>query len=96
MEKKAYIIDISCPCDTNVVKKENEKIAKYQGLRAELQKMWKVECVVIPVDVGGLGAVSRQAADYMSKIPGNPDLLMCQKITLLGSKKILLDVLGRK
>ena len=94
--KKAYIIDVSCPCDTNVMKKENEKIAKYQSLRAELQKMWRVDCVVIPVVVGGLGAVSRQAAVYMSQIPGNPELLMCQKITLLGSKKILHDVLGRK
>ena len=78
-----------------MVKKEKEKITKYQSLRAELQKMWKVDCIVIPVVVG-LGAVSRQAADYMSQIPGNPDLLMCQKITLLGSKKILHDVLGRK
>ncbi len=94
--KKAYIIDVSCPCDTNVVKKEKEKITKYQSLRAELQKMWKVDCVVIPVVVGGLGAVSRQAADYMSQIPGSPELLMCQKITLLGSRKILHDVLGRK
>ena len=96
LARKAYVIDISCPCDTNVFKKENEKIAKYQGLRAELQKMWNMDCTVIPVVVGGLGAVTRQAAVYLSQIPGTPDLMLCQKIALLGSKKILHNVLGRK
>ena len=96
LARKAYVIDISCPCDTNVFKKENEKIAKYQGLRAELQKMWNMDCIVIPVVVGGLGAVTRQAAVYLSQIPGTPDLMLCQKIALLGSKKILHNVLGRK
>ena len=33
--KKTYIIDISCPSDKNVTSKENEKVAKYSGLRVE-------------------------------------------------------------
>ena len=32
----------------------------------------------------------------MEKIPGNVSLAMCQKITLVGSKKILSGVLGRR
>ena len=95
-KKKALIIDVSCPCDTNLVKKEAEKIAKYGNLKAELQKMWGVKCTIIPVVVGGLGGVTKEIQSHLSKIPGTPERYMCQKITLLGSKKILSDVLRRK
>ena len=94
--KKAFIIDISCPVDTNVNKKEMEKLSKYGGLRVELERMWGVKAEIIPVIVGGLGAVTKNLADYLAKIPGIPDLHMCQKICLLGSKRILADVLKRK
>ena len=93
---KAYIIDISCPVDTNVSKKESEKIAKYGALRVEAERMWGVKAEVIPVIVGGLGAVTKNLRDNLAKIPGCPDSFMCQKICLLGSKKILQDVLRRK
>ena len=93
--KKAYIIDISCPIDTNVGKKENEKISKYGALSAEAERMWGVKAQVIPVIVGGLGAVTKNLGDNLAKIPGAPDSYMCQKICLLGSKKILHDVLRR-
>ena len=58
LEKRTYIIDVSCPSDVNVADKENEKIAKYSGSRVELAKMWNNECTVIPVVVGSLGAVT--------------------------------------
>ena len=57
--------------------------------------MWGVKAQVIPVIVGGLGAVTRNLGDNLAKIPGAPDAYMCQKICLLGSKKILRDVLRR-
>ena len=94
--KKAYIIDISCPIDINVGKKEIEKISKYGALRVETERMWGVKSEVVPVVVGGLGAVTRNLGDNLAKIPGCPDLHMCQKICLLGSKKILHDVLRRR
>ena len=94
-KKKAYIIDISCPVDTNVGKKESEKIGKYGALSVEVERMWGVKAQVIPVIVGGLGAVTKNLGDNLAKIPGAPDLYMCQKICLLGSKRILQDVLRR-
>ena len=95
-KRKVLIIDISCPCDTNVRKKELEKIAKYGELKVELQKMWGMEGEVLPIIVGGLGAVTKNLKDYLAKVPGLPEQFMCQKISLLGSKKILRDVLARK
>ena len=95
-ERKTYIIDISCPCDVNVIKKEAEKISKYGTLKRELTRMWGEECLVVPVVIGGLGAVSNDTELHLEKIPGNISLAMCQKITLMGSKKILNDVLARQ
>ena len=77
--KKAYIIDISCPSDVNVVSKENEKVAKYSGLRVELGKMWDCECVVIPVVIGGLGMISEKFQEYLKMIPTDLSTEMCQK-----------------
>ena len=94
--KKAYIINISCPVDINVGKKEAEKVSKYMGLCAELNRMWGIDTEIIQVIFGGLGTVSKNIGDYLAKIPGTPDIFMCQKICLLGSKKILRDVLRRR
>ena len=94
--KKTYIIDISCPSDVNVLSKENEKLTKYSGLRAELGKMWDSECVIIPVVVGGLGVVSEKFPDYLKMIPAELSTEMCVKITLLGSERIMRSVLSRK
>ena len=44
---------------------------------------------------GGLEAVTRMCADLLGSIPGGPDISMCQKFTLLGSKRILRNVLPR-
>ena len=93
---KVYIIDISCPSDTNVIKKENEKISKYLGLRVELGKMWKSECVVVPVVIGGLGCISPNFANYLRMIPANISIEMCLKLTLIGSEKIMRSFLSRK
>ena len=82
--------------DTNIKKKEMEKLSKYQGLQVELERMWGVKAEIIPIIVGGLGAVTRNLTEYLSKIPGAPDLHMCQKICLLGSKRILMDALKRR
>ena len=93
---KTYIIDISCPNDMNVQSKENEKVAKYSGLRAELGKMWNCECVVIPVVIGSLGVISEKFLEYLKMVPAQLSMEMCIKITLLGSEKIMRSVLSRK
>ena len=94
--KKVYIIDVSCPSDVNVIAKENEKIAKYSGLRVELAKMWESECVVIPVIIGGLGCLSEKFTDYINQIPAEISAELCPKITMLGSEKILRSCLSRR
>ena len=56
---EAKVIDIVIPGDPHVKDKEVEKIVKYQLLRQETRKLWKLKKVtVVPVVIGALGAVS--------------------------------------
>ena len=52
---ECQIIDFAISGDRNIVIKEQEKIGKYQVLIIELQKVWNVKVVVIPVVTGALG-----------------------------------------
>ena len=94
--KKCYIIDIACPNDINVTQKEQEKIGKYSGLRMELGRMWNCECVVVPIVISGLGLVSMEFEKYKNMLPADISTIMCIKITLLGSEKLLRGFLARK
>ena len=80
-EQTGLIIDISVPRDENIREKELEKIDKYQSLKIELEQLWKVKIMVIPVDVGVLGAMT-------DRLPG-----WLQKSALLGTAQVLRRVL---
>ena len=43
------LIDVAISGDSNVIKKEAEKILKYKDLTIEIQRMWNVKTRVIPV-----------------------------------------------
>ena len=73
-----------------------EKISKYGHLQVEPEKIWGTNADIIPVVIGGLGAVTKNLTDRLTKIPGCPDQFICQKICLLGSTRILQDVLKRR
>ena len=80
-ERTGLIIDISVPRDENIQDKELEKIGKYQSLKIELEQLWKVKIMVIPVVVGALGAIA-------DRLPGS-----LQKSAFLGTAQVLRRVL---
>ena len=47
------LIDVAKSGDRNVIKKEAEKILKYEDLTTEIQRMWNVKTKVIAVIIGG-------------------------------------------
>ncbi len=53
--KKAVVIDVAMLSDSNIRKKEHQKLEKYQGLMEELERMWGVKAAVVPVVIGALG-----------------------------------------
>jgi len=92
--KTLLIIDIACPLDINIGKKEQDKILKYQELKTELQRLWKLKGKVIPVVIGALGAVTKNHSKYVQSIHDTIKTEDLQKATLLGTSKILREVLS--
>ena len=87
--KECQIIDIAIPGDTRVIKKEEEKIEKYQELGFELGRLWKVKTKVIPIVIGALGAISNRLISYLAEIGAELSFETIQKTALLGTAQIL-------
>ena len=68
-----------------MIKKEAEKILKYEDLTAEVQRMWNVKTKVIPVITGATGTVSKSFRKYVSNIPGKHEVKVLQKTAILGT-----------
>ena len=91
------MIDVAIPGDDRVKDKELEKVEKYQLLKDEIAKVWRVrKVIVIPVVIGALGAVSvrSEIKEYMKRMGVNVKLEVIQKTALLGTAKILRKVLS--
>ena len=55
------IIDIAVPADVRVNEKEKEKVEKYQDLKREIRRLWKLRNVeIVSVVIGALGSVSTE------------------------------------
>ena len=77
--------------------KELEKVEKYQLLKDEIAKVWRMrKVIVIPIVIGALGAVSVNFKEYMKRIGVNVKFEVIQKTTLLGTAKILRKKLSCK
>ncbi|KAK7879105.1 hypothetical protein WMY93_034112 [Mugilogobius chulae] len=75
--------------DPRCRRKEHEKLEKYQGLREELEKAWKVKATVVPVVIGALGAVTPKLDEWLQHIPGSTPDISVQKSAVLGTARIL-------
>ena len=81
--------------NNRVKDKELEKLEKYQLLKDEIAKLWRMrKVIVVPVVIGALGAVSVNFKEYMKRIGVNVRLEVIQKTALLGTAKILRKVLS--
>ena len=57
-EQTGLTIDTALPRGENILDKKLKKIDKHQSLKIELEQLWKVKIIVIPVVVGTLGAIA--------------------------------------
>ena len=62
-----------------MIKKEAEKILKYKDLIIEIQRMWNVKAIVIPVVKGATGTISESFTQYLSNIPGKHEIKEIQE-----------------
>ncbi|KAF7654704.1 hypothetical protein LDENG_00066000, partial [Lucifuga dentata] len=86
-QKRAVVIDVAVPADSNIKKKGHKKIEKYQGLKEELERTWKVKSKVVPVVTGALRAVTPKLGEWLQEIPGTTSEVSVQKSAVLGTAK---------
>ena len=66
------LVDIACPFDTRIVKKEKEMIDVYQDLRRELKRLWNFrEVKITPVIIGVLRTTGRNHRRRLEQIDIN-------------------------
>ena len=83
------LIDMTVPSDRNIALKETEKKSKYKDLELEVQRMWHLKTVLIPVVVGALGTVKKGMVENIQKVSERATMTEIQKICMLGSARIL-------
>ena len=75
--------------------KELEKLEKYQLLKDEIAKLWRMrKVIVVPVVIAALGAVSVNFKEYIKRTGVNVRLEVIQKTALLGTAMILKKLLS--
>ena len=93
-ERRWTLIDFSVPMDQNVDSKEIEKEGNYSDLAREIRRDYKVHTEIVPVVIGALGTVPKKLAGNLKKL-GVPDVIGCLQTTaLLGTVRILKNVLS--
>lgn len=59
------MIVIAMLSDSNVRKKEYDKLEKHQGLKEKLEKLWKEKAKIISVIIGALGVVTPKLKKWL-------------------------------
>ena len=93
-ERKEIIINIAVPADVRVGEKEREKTKKYQDLKRETGRLWKLKMVeVVPVVIEAFGSVTKEFDKWIEKLEIIKNVGVMKKTALLGTAKILRKVL---
>ena len=80
---------MSVPADRNISVKEYEKLAKYKDLEIEINRMWQLRTITLPIVVGALGVLKKGAVDSIDQIPGKSNICEVQKIALTSTAHLL-------
>ena len=95
--RSCLLIDISCPFDTRIERKEKEKIEMYQDLKTEIKRLWNVrEVKIVLIIIGALGTIGKNFENWLKKIEIECNTELLQEACLLGTAKILRKVLDTK
>ncbi|XP_065892807.1 uncharacterized protein [Dysidea avara] len=84
--KKAFLVDIAIPGDSRLSSKVLEKQTHYTDLKIEIEKLWKVKCVIVAIVVGALGSIPANLTKCLNTIGLQATLVKTiQKTVLLSS-----------
>ena len=82
------------PADKNVSVAEFEKLSKYKDLEIEVEKLWHMTTVTIPVVIGTFGMIKKGTGKHLEKLPGSPNPGEIQKIAFTETAHILRKTLS--
>ena len=81
---------VASPWDHRGYEKEGRKIEKYQDLKREIGRLWRIRHLeVVPVVAGALGEVSNWLDAWLEKLGVTIRTGQLQKTALLGTARIL-------
>jgi len=92
-EKTCTMIDVVILADKNVVQKKAEKKLKYKSLYIEIQRMWNLKCMIVPVIIGATGIIARSLRENLETVPGKHSIDSLQEAAILGTSHIMRKVL---
>jgi hypothetical protein len=92
-EKTCILIYVAISTNTNVVQQEVEKRLKYKRLSTEIQRMWNMKCMIIPVIIGATGIVTKRLKKNLKATPGKHSIDSLQKTAILGTSHKIRKVL---
>ena len=75
---------MTVPSDRNIALKEIENKSKYRDQELEIQRMWHMKTVVIPVVVAALGTVKKGMIENIKKVS--------ERATVTDSKDLLAGI----
>jgi hypothetical protein len=67
------------------MQKEAEEKLKYNNLCMEIQCMWNMKCLIIPVIIGATGIVTKGLRKNLEAIPGKLSIDSLEKTAVLGT-----------
>ena len=79
------------PSDENTPDKELKKINKYLSLKIELEQLWKIKIMVIPVVTGALGTRADRSPGCLPQMLGTIRKVKLQKSAILGTSRALVE-----
>jgi hypothetical protein len=84
---------VAIPAGGNVMKKEVEKKLKYKRLCIEIQRLWNMKCVNIPVVTGATGIVTKALEKHLEAVPRKHSVDSLQQTAVLGTSHTIRKVL---
>ena len=80
--KKAFLVDIAIPRDPRLSSKVLEKQTPYT-LKIEIEKLWKVKCMIVPIVVGALDSIPVNLTKCLNTIGLQATLVKTTQKTVL-------------
>jgi len=76
-------VDIAIPGDSRITSKVLEKQTHYTDLKIEVEKLWSVKCVIVPIIVGALGSIPANLTKCLASISLHATLVRTIQKTVL-------------